>query len=102
MDMGMMIGALGTLCAVFFGFMAFRRNQKHDDTDGGQKVGIVLTEIGFMKAILVEIQSEQKDQRETNARYLERLITAESSAKQAERLAKETLRRLDELKGVKQ
>lgn len=71
------------LCAVIFGYAAFRRNQKKDDKDDGSERGTMLTEIGYIKSGVDDIKLEQREQRKTNAEFLERLVDCEASARQA-------------------
>jgi hypothetical protein len=71
------------LCAIIFGYLAFRRNQKKDDTDEGSLRGTMLTDIGYIKSGVDDIKDEQREQRKTNADFLERLVDCEASAKQA-------------------
>ena len=71
------------LCAIVFGAVAFRRNQKKDDRDEASERGTILTEIGYIKSGVDDIKLEQREQRKTNAEFLERLVDCEASAKQA-------------------
>lgn len=71
------------LCAIIFGYLAFRRGQKKDDTDEGSERGTMLTEIGYIKSGVDDIKTEQREQRKTNTEFIERLTEVESSAKQA-------------------
>ena len=70
------LGILGTVCAIVFGLATYKRNRKKDDSDEGKQSGTVLTEIDDIKA-------EQREQRNTNTQFLERLTAVEASAKQA-------------------
>lgn len=75
---------IGTgLCAIVFGFLAFRRNQKSDDKEEGSLRGTMLTDIGYIKSGVDDIKDEQREQRKTNADFLERLVDCEASAKSA-------------------
>ena len=38
-------GIVGTACAIVFGYLAFRRNSKTDDTAEGKKDGVLLRRI---------------------------------------------------------
>lgn len=74
---------LASVCAIVFGFAAFRRNQKKDDTDKGSSQGTILSELGFIKGGVEDIKAEQREQRKTNTQIVERLAGVEASAKQA-------------------
>ena len=77
------LGILGTVCAIVFGLATYKRNRKKDDSDEGKQSGTVLTEIGYIKSGIDDIKAEQREQRNTNTQFLERLTAVEASAKQA-------------------
>lgn len=77
------LGAVGTVCAIIFGYLAFTRGKSKDSTETGEKTGTILTELGYIKANTDEIKAEQKDQRKINMEIYSRLSTVEASAKQA-------------------
>ncbi len=86
------ISVVSSLCAIVFGFAAFRRNQKKEDADEGSEKGTMLTEIGYIKGGIDDIKAEQREQRKTNTEFVERLVSVEASAKQAHK-------RLDTIEG---
>lgn len=88
------LSAVSTVCAIYFGFCAFRRNRDKDTECNAKTDATVLTEIGYIKANTDEIKAEQKEQRKTNTDFLVRLATVESSAKQAHK-------RIDALEKIK-
>ena len=77
------ISVVASLCAVVFGFAAFRRNQRKDDTDEGSSKGTILSELGFIKGGVEDIKAEQREQRKTNTEVIERLVGVEQSTKSA-------------------
>ena len=77
------LSVISTVCAIFFGYVAFSRNRKKDDTDEGKATGTVLTELGYIKGGIDDIKAEQKEQRRTNTEFVTRLTAVEASAKQA-------------------
>ena len=77
------ISVISSLCAILFGFAAFRRSQKKDDTAEGSSRGTILSELGFIRGGVEDIKAEQREQRKTNTETLERLVSVEASAKQA-------------------
>ena len=44
------LGIIRTVCAIVFGYIAFHRNSKNDDEAEGKKDGVLLTEIGYIKS----------------------------------------------------
>jgi len=85
------LGIVSSACAILFGYLAFSRNRKKDETDEGKSVGTMLSDLGYIKAGVDEIKAEQKDQRKTNIDIERRLTSVEESTKQAHK-------RIDELK----
>lgn len=77
------ISVLSSACAITFGYAAFRRGQKKDDKDDGSERGTILAHLGYIQSGVDDIKLEQREQRKTNAEYLERLVDCEASAKQA-------------------
>lgn len=76
-------GIVGTACAIVFGYLAFRRNSKTDDTAEGKKDGVLLTEIGYIKSGVDDIKRKQEKQDEQHVVVVSRLTAVESSTKQA-------------------
>lgn len=76
-------GIIGTVAAILFGYLAFSRNKKADDSAEARMDGQVMSELGYVKSGIDDIKNEMKDQRHTNMQIAERLSAVESSAKQA-------------------
>lgn len=89
----MILSVVSTLCAIYFGYKAFARNRKKDDTDEGRASGTMLSDIGYIKSGVDDIKAEQKEQRKTNIEVVARITAVEESAKQAHK-------RIDEIKGA--
>ena len=86
------LGVLGTLCAIIFGYAAFTRNRKRDESEEGKQDGTLLTEIGYIKSGVDDIKRKQDKQDEQHVEVIARLSSVEASAKQAHK-------RLDRLEG---
>jgi len=85
------VAIVGGIAGVVFGIVTLFRNKKQDDTQQGRESGTVLSDLGYIKAGVDEIKSEQKEQRKTNIEFITRLTAVEESTKQAHK-------RIDELK----
>ena len=77
------LGIISSVCAIVFGYLAFFRNRKKDDTEEGKSAGTMLSDIGYIKAGVNDIKTEQKEQRKTNIEVVSRLTAVEESTKQA-------------------
>jgi hypothetical protein len=85
-DMGILvtvIGAVGGLCAIAFGYATYKRNRKADDSSEGKETGTLFTEIGYIKSGIDDIKRKQEKQDERYTVMVERLSAVEASAKQA-------------------
>ena len=91
MNAGTIISLVVGICGIVFGLVTLFRNKKQDDTETGQTTGTILSDIGYIKAGVDDIKSEQKEQRKTNIEFVARLTAVEESAKQAHK-------RIDELR----
>lgn len=91
------LGVVGTLCAIVFGYIAFRRNNKSDNTAEGKKDGVLLTEIGYIKSGVDDIKRKQEKEDERHVQVVSRLTAVEASAKQAHH----RLDNLEKYEGVK-
>lgn len=83
MDLELIIGVGCTILGAVLGYVGFSRNKTKDDKSEGKQDGVILTELGYIKANTEEIKTEQKEQRSINQEVLTRLTTVEASAKQA-------------------
>ena len=78
-----LFGLAGTVCSIFFGYMAFKRNQITDEQQDGRENGTLLTEIGYIKANTDDIKRKQEKQDEQYLELTERMVAVEQSTKQA-------------------
>jgi hypothetical protein len=91
MTTGTIVAIVGGIAGIVFGLVTLFRNKKQDDNQQGRESGTVLSDLGYIKAGVDEIKSEQKEQRKTNIEFITRLSAVEESTKQAHK-------RIDELK----
>ena len=91
MSTGTVVAIVGGIAGIVFGLVTLFRNKKQDDNQQGRESGTVLSDLGYIKAGVDEIKSEQKEQRKTNIEFITRLTAVEESTKQAHK-------RIDELR----
>ena len=92
------LGLVGTVCAIIFGYIAFIRNRKKDDTKEGEATGAIMTELGYIKGGIDDVKAEQREQRKTNTDFIGRLVSVEASAKQAHKRLDHIEQQLDQAK----
>lgn len=88
------LSVLGVMAAIVFSGIAMFRNKKADDSGDGQKMGMIMSDLGYVKSNTDEIKAEQQRQRDTNTNFAVELAEIKASAKQAHK-------RLDDHIGVK-
>ena len=86
------IGVIGTVCAIFFGYCAFSRNRKTAEVGAGKEAGMILSELGYVKAGVDDIKKKQDKQDERYIETITRITAVEQSSKQAHK-------RIDEIVG---
>ena len=77
------ISAIGTLFAIIFGIVAVVRNSKKDNADDGKAMGIILTELGYIKSGVDDVKKTQQEQQQTINGILTRLAVVEDRSKPA-------------------
>lgn len=77
------IGLACTVLGLVISYVAFSRGKTKEDKSEGRQDGVMLTELGYIKAGIDDIKTEQKEQRNINTKTSERLAKVEASAKQA-------------------
>ena len=77
------LGGISATCAIFFGYTAYKRNDRTDNSEAGRKDGIILTELGYVKSGVDDIKRKQDKQDSQHIEVVQRLSAVESSTKQA-------------------
>lgn len=77
------ISICGGLAGIVFGFVSYIRNKKKDDADAGKQDGVVLTELGYIKAGVDDVKRKQEKSDETIIGFLKDLTAVQESTKQA-------------------
>lgn len=81
--LGTVFGIAGVILSAVFAYLAFNRNKKKDDEGQGQQLGTIQSDLGYVKAGIDDIKTEQREQRNINMATTSRLTAVEESAKQA-------------------
>ena len=85
------LSVISTICAIVFGYSAFHSRHKKDNTDAGRDRGVMMSDIGYIKAGVDDLKREHRETTTIIGVHAERLTRVEESAKQAHR-------RIDEIK----
>lgn len=92
MELVTAVGLAGTVCGIVFGYVGYRRGLKKDSTEAGKTSGVMLSDIGYIKAGVDDLKREQKDTNKNVGELAQRVTRVEESTKQAHK-------RIDEIKG---
>lgn len=87
------IGAICTVSGIALSFIALSKNSKKDNVEEGQTKGSVHSDIGYIKAGIDDIKTEQRELRKESVETLQRLSKVEGSAASAHK-------RIDRIEGV--
>jgi hypothetical protein len=90
---GGIIGAVGTLSAIVFGFIGYNKGLKKDSKQEGETDGTIKTDIKYITSLIENILVEQRHINEVLSGHAERLTRVEESSKQAHK-------RLDRMEGT--
>ena len=82
-ELTVVISIACTVLGAAIGYATFRKNREKDAEEEGKVDGVVLTEIGYIKAGIDDIKRKQDKQDELYIKIAERLTAVEASAKQA-------------------
>ena len=73
----------GILLTALFSYIAYQRAKKKDDEDAGKHAGVMMSDIGYIKAGVDDLKREQREIAVTVGQLTERVTRVEESAKQA-------------------
>lgn len=77
------ISAVGCILGMVFGLVALFRNKKSDDAKEGKEDGIVLTELGYIKAGVDDLKRDNREMRNEMQILQEKVTRVDESCKQA-------------------
>ena len=77
------ISALGCVLGMVFGLVALFRNKKSDDAKEGKEAGIVLTELGYIKAGVDDLKKDKREMRNEMQELHDNVTRLDESCKQA-------------------
>lgn len=85
-----LVGLVASLSSIVFAFLAFKRSEKQEHKTEGKDEGLILSDIGYIKACVDRVEKNLTSVDERYRNIVERLAKAEESLRNANR-------RLDEL-----
>lgn len=77
------VGAVVGVGGLVFGAITASRNKKLDDASEGKQGGIMLTEIGYIKAGIDDVKKDTREFRAEMQNLHDRIVRSEESCKRA-------------------
>lgn len=77
------IGSFSAICAIIFGYAAFKRTEKNEDTSDGVQTGTIMSDIGYIKSGIDDIKRKQEGQENFNLKIMAEITSAKNSASSA-------------------
>ena len=79
------VSICGGIAGIVFGVLSRGRDVRKDNEEDGKQSGIVLTELGYIKAGVDDVKRKQEKQDEQSLQILRELTVVQESTKQAHR-----------------
>ena len=83
------LGLVTSLLSIMFAFLAFKRSEKHDLKKEGKNEGLILSDIGYIKACVDRMEKNITSVDERYREVLERLSKVEEGLDNTKRLVNE-------------
>ena len=74
-----LIGLIGALSSIIFSYIAFKRSNKKDDKEEGKAEGVMISDIGYIKACVDRLEKNFNKVDELYKNISERVIKLETS-----------------------
>lgn len=83
------LGLVTSLLSIMFAFLAFKRSEKHDIKKEGKNEGLILSDIGYIKACVDRMEKNITSVDERYREVLERLSRVEEGLDNTKRIVNE-------------
>lgn len=83
------LGLATSLLSIMFAFLAFKRSEKHDIKKEGKNEGLILSDIGYIKACVDRMEKNITSVDERYREVLERLSRVEEGLDNTKRIVNE-------------
>ena len=83
------VGLLTSLSSIVFAFLAFKRSEKQEHRKEGKNEGLILSDIGYIKACVDRVEKNIASVDERYRSILERLSKVEESLDNTKKLVNE-------------
>lgn len=78
-----MIGVVGTICSIVFGYIGYMKGAKKDSHKEGEEEGSLRADTRYIKRRIDDVLLEQRNINNTLSVHSERITRVEESSKQA-------------------
>lgn len=87
-----MVGLFASLSSVSFAFLAFKRSEKHEHKVEGKSEGLILSDIGYIKACVDRMEKNLAIVDERYRNVVERLAKVEENVVNAQKRLDEVIK----------
>lgn len=78
-----LVSVVGTITAIIFSSISYSASKKKDTSSDGQRIGALMTELGYIKSGIDDIKHKQEKADERYIEIITRLTAVEESTKSA-------------------
>lgn len=78
-----LIGAVGAICGVIFGYAGYQKGIKKECKDEGNNTGSLMSDIGYIKSGIDDLKRKQETSELRHYELVERVTKTEESLKSA-------------------
>ena len=75
--------AVGMVISFLFSYLAFRQKEKQDTRAEGKRDGVLISDVGYIKAGVDDLKKDNRETHRTLDEYNTRITRCEESVKQA-------------------
>lgn len=87
-DVVVLVGLIGTICSIAFGFIGYRQGAKKEN----MQTGTLLSDIGYIKSGVDDLKRKQETSEDRHFVLAERVTKVEESSKQAHKRIDEVIK----------
>ncbi len=84
-----MIGLAASISSIVFAILAFKRSEKQEHKTEGKSEGLILSDVGYIKACVDRMEKNLTSVDERYRNVLERLVKVEESLANAKKMVEE-------------
>jgi hypothetical protein len=73
------VGIIGAMCSIIFAYIGYQRGKLKDTSSAGKTEGVIMSDIGYIKAGVDDLKREQRDANTVLSNHSERITRVEEN-----------------------